>query len=440
MAGRPSRQRALDAWMNGRRVGRWSISAQGVHTFVYDSAWPGAPEARPLSLSLPLGSARPARGERVQAYFDHLLPAAALPRQRLQWAFGVASAETFDLLAAVGRDCVGAVQLLAPDSEPGDPMRVEGDPLSERELALLLDACVAPLDGSTSSADVPWPCVALGGARPKTALLRSGARWCVPRGATPSTHILRLPLGAVPGGAPAISTSLENEWLCAQLLRAFGFELPASRIEAIGPHKVLVVERVDRRWLDDRWWARLPLEDFCQATATPAARGAAAAGGPGVGRMLDLLRGSEHAATDRERLLAALVVLWLLAAPDLSAKHFALRLLAGGRYTLAPLCGALSAWPLLGRSPKPSSLQRLPWTLSPSGAPLAHHQVHRMHWLQAARRHAVGAGFDAVLDGIAHWVPQAIERACAALPPDFPSSVSEPVFDGLQRGVRRLSS
>ncbi|HEY6511296.1 MAG TPA: HipA domain-containing protein [Burkholderiaceae bacterium] len=438
MAGRPSRQRALDAWMNGQRVGRWSVSAQGVHGFAYDATWPGSARARPLSLSLPLGEAKPFRGQRVQAWFDNLLPSAALPRQRLQSSFGVASADTFDLLEAAGRDCAGAVQLLPPGVEPGDPMQVEGEPLSERDLVRLLDACASP--SALAAVDATLPRVVLGGTQAKTALLRHGGRWCRPLGATPSTHILKLPLGAASGGAPAISTSLENEWLCGELLRTFGLTVAASRIELIGPHKVLVIDRIDRQWLDGRWWARLPLEDFCQAGGTPPQRCATSAGGPDVGRMLDLLRGSEQAATDRERLLVAMVVMWLLAVPELSGKRFAIRLLSGGRFVLAPLWGAMSSWPLLGRSPKASSLQRLPWTLSPTGEALAHHQVTRAHWLKAAQRHALGAGFDAVVAGLAQWAEQAIDSTAAALPAGFATSVSEPVFEGLRRGARALSS
>jgi len=438
MAGRPSRQRVLDAWMNGQRVGHWSVSPHGVHTFSYDASWPASPQARPLSLSLPLGVAKPLRGERVQAFFDNLLPTAAAPRQRLQSSFGVATSDTFDLLAVAGRDCAGAVLLLPPGVEPGDPMQVLGVPLSERDLVRVLDDCVAS-PTSTPVDSKPLQAV-LGGTQAKTALLRHRGRWCRPHGATPTTHILKLPLGTLSGGAPAISTSLENEWLCTQLLCAFGFEIADSRIELIGPHKVLVIDRIDRRWIDDRWWARLPLEDFCQASGTPPQRCAQSAGGPGVGRMLDLLRGAEQAANDRERLLAAMVVMWLLAVPELSGKRFAIRLHSGGRFALAPLWGVMSAWPLFGRTPKAASLKRLAWTLSPTGEPLAHHQITRQHWLKAAQRHAVGAGFDAVVAGLAHWAGPAIDRVAASLPRGFPPSVSEPVFEGLRRGARVLSA
>ena len=71
---------------------------------------------------------------------------------------------------------------------------------------------------------------------------------------------------------------------------------------------------------------------------------------------------------------------------------------------------------------------------------LTHHQITRVHWLAAARRHALGAAFDAVVAGLAQWTGQAIDSAAASLPAGFASSVSEPVFEGLRRGARALSA
>ncbi len=52
----------LSIWMNGLRVGTWSV-ARGVHALEYDPAWVDSPAGRPLSLSLPftLGN-EPIRG------------------------------------------------------------------------------------------------------------------------------------------------------------------------------------------------------------------------------------------------------------------------------------------------------------------------------------------------------------------------------------------
>jgi serine/threonine-protein kinase HipA len=440
MVGRPRLQRTLGIWTNGHRAGRWSISGQGGHSLGYERAWIESPQGRPLSLSLrfPPGG-RPLRGGKVQSFFEHLLPAAPLARQRLQALCGAASPAAFDLLAAAGRDCPGAVQLLPDDAEPGDAQRVDGEPLGERDLVHLLDVLAAE-PGTVPAADVRVPPVALGGARAKTALLWHDGRWCLPLAGTPSTHILKLPLGAQPGGAPAYNTSLENEWLCVRLLAEFGFELPPLRIEVIGAHKVLVIERSDRRWVDGRWWARLPAEDMAQATGTPPHQVAESAGGPGLARLLELLRGSDEAARDRERLLAATVLMWMLAVPDVSAQRFRLRLLPAGHFVLGPLSGVMSAWPLTGRHPSPASLKRLSLGLSPDGKAISHDGVTLQAWQRAAQRHAVGASFGAVLSGLATWAERAIDRVSAELPDRFPSSVSGPVFEGLRRSARVLGA
>ena len=201
-----------------------------------------------------------------------------------------------------------------------------------------------------------------------------------------------------------------------------------------------MVERSDRRWIEQRWWARLPGEDLCQATATPVHQASEAAGGPGLGRLLELLRGSDAAPQDRERLLAACVAMWMLAVPDVSAKRFALRLLPNGHFVLAPLAGVMSAWPLVGSQPSAASLRRLPFGLSPDGVPKGHHELTRAAWQDAARRHALGAGFHAVLDGLAAWAEPAIERVSAELPDAFPASVSGAVFEGVRRCARVLAA
>ncbi len=56
----------------------------------------------------------------------------------------------------------------------------------------------------------------------KTALLFHEGRWLRPHGATPTTHILKLPLGLVGNRRADLTTSVENEWLCMTILKAFG--------------------------------------------------------------------------------------------------------------------------------------------------------------------------------------------------------------------------
>ena len=104
----------LHVWMNGMHVGVWSTLRTGTPVLRYDEAWVRAEEGRALSLSLPFSAGLELRGEAVTNYFENLLPDSADIRRRLRSRFRARSTEAFDLLTAIGRDCVGAVQLLPP--------------------------------------------------------------------------------------------------------------------------------------------------------------------------------------------------------------------------------------------------------------------------------------------------------------------------------------
>ncbi|MFX6435455.1 HipA domain-containing protein, partial [Acinetobacter baumannii] len=86
----------------------------------------------------------------------------------------------------------------------------------------------------------------------KDALLFWQGRWCRPLGATPTTHIFKLPLGLIGNLQLDMQHSVENEWLCAQLLAAFGLPVAPCEILRFEDLKVLSVQRFDRRvWNDD---------------------------------------------------------------------------------------------------------------------------------------------------------------------------------------------
>jgi serine/threonine-protein kinase HipA len=101
---------ALNVWMNGDLVGTWSTRRGGTPTFRYERSWVESPQARALSLSLPMTPDREVLGPVVDHYFDNLLPDNLDIRRRLSTRFGLDSIEPFELLEAIGRDCVGAVQ------------------------------------------------------------------------------------------------------------------------------------------------------------------------------------------------------------------------------------------------------------------------------------------------------------------------------------------
>src|SRR4051812_27311047 len=128
--------RELAVWANGVPVGAWRWPARGPTEFQYDADWLATPEARPLSLSLPLTLDRaPLRGVAIDAYFDNLLPDSDTIRRRLQDRFHAESRAAFDLLTAIGRDCVGAVQILPAGETPTDTRRIEATALNESAIA-----------------------------------------------------------------------------------------------------------------------------------------------------------------------------------------------------------------------------------------------------------------------------------------------------------------
>ena len=110
---------------------------------------------RPISLSMPLGpEGTTYRGPAVTQFFDNLLPDSRSIRERLRQRFDANSTGAFDLLREIGRDCIGAIQLLPMDADAPDVRRIEGRTLGTRQIELLLEGLVAaPLGRATEEAD-----------------------------------------------------------------------------------------------------------------------------------------------------------------------------------------------------------------------------------------------------------------------------------------------
>ena len=177
---------ALDIWMNGEHVGVWYASRSGVPIFRYDAHWTRSPSGRALSLSLPITAGESEhRGDVVAHYFDNLLPDSADIRKRLSTRFKTRSTAAFDLLTAIGRDCVGAVQLLPEGMEPQGWNRIESDPLSDEQVERILRNVTsdAPLGQRDADDTGDGFRISIAGAQEKTALLRFGGAWHRPRGA-----------------------------------------------------------------------------------------------------------------------------------------------------------------------------------------------------------------------------------------------------------------
>ncbi len=424
------RAQTLKLWMNGLPVGLLLKDSSGGLTFHYLPEWIETPGARPISLSLPLRY-QPYQGEQVFNYFDNLLPDNKAIRDRIQARFKISSSHPFDLLAAIGMDCVGAVQIAPADAPVSDVRGIAGEPLSDTQIARLLGSYrAAPLGMSAEAGDDFR--ISLAGVQEKTALLWHGGSWQRPRGPTPTTHILKLPIGVVEHSGMDLRDSCENEWLCLRIAHAFDLPVCRAEIQCFDEVKALVVERFDRRLSAD-WIMRLPQEDFCQALGFSPNLKYESDGGPGVVAIMGLLQQSRQARQDREQFFKSLILFWLLAAIDGHAKNFSLFIEAEGRFRLTPLYDIMSAYPLLRKR----QLERRKITMAMAlHGQNRHYRWHTMlprHFLSTAEK--VGLPVRLVRSLFSDMMEQVdivIDKVCHELPTDFPEAIVEPIFAGMR--------
>jgi serine/threonine-protein kinase HipA len=436
--GRRSHTRALNAWMNGILVGEWRVLRNSEMEFHYAQTWLDNRDARrPLSLSLPLPlEGMTLRGSAVANYFDNLLPDSDQIRRRVQSRFHTESQDAFDLLAATGRDCVGAIQLLPPGDEPMGVKQTQVVPLTDAEVGQgLLQAVTST--GFAGQDDEDDFRISIAGAQEKTAFTWHQGRWCRPRGSTPTTHIFKLPLGLVGARQADMRTSVENEWLCSQLLTQFGIPVPKSEVHVFGEQKVLVVERFDRRYVPEQdYWLRIPQEDFCQVSGAPSTAKYERDGGPGMKAIAQWLQAAENSEADLDIFMRTQILFWMLAATDGHAKNFSITLQSGGRFRLTPIYDVLSVWPIVGAGPNKLDYQEQRMAMAWEGDRNRHYRlrdIQRRHLLATAKSCGYGARIEDALHGLVEQTPKAIDKVASQLPANFPMDVFESITEGLRK-------
>lgn len=433
----------LDIYMNGLLVGELHRSNSGAHRFNYSLNWLETPGARPISLSMPL-TRNAYEGPEVINFFDNLLPDNQEVRDRIVARYQADSKQPFDLLKAVGRDTVGALQFYPQGEQPGNIKTINYQPLNDSELekVLLGYQSEAPLGMVDELNDFR---ISIAGAQEKTALLKIDDKWCIPEGATPTSHIIKLPIGKIQGADHTIdlSDSVENELLCLEIAREFGFDVPACEIVNTGKVKALAVERFDRKYSSDKsWLMRLPQEDYCQVLSCPSARKYESDGGPSIARIMKHLQSSSNAHKDRQTFMAAQVLFFLLDATDGHAKNFSVFIEPSGAFKLTPLYDILSAYPAVGGQGLHLRDLKLAMTLKGSkGRKSKLFQIYGRHFISSAKEAQYSLKEMQDILKIMHAsTDNVIEKVSKRLPKHFPMKVAEPIFEGLSRRKERLIS
>jgi serine/threonine-protein kinase HipA len=423
----------LNVYLNGRLVGKLQRESSGAIDFTYEQSWLEWQYAFPVSVSLPLREDRYI-GAPVVAVFDNLLPDNVSIRRRLAERAGAAGYDAYNLLAAVGRDCIGALQFLPEGSEPAAAGTIDARALSDAEIAnILADLGRSPL-GIGDDQDFR---ISIAGAQEKTALLYWKDAWHLPHGTTATTHILKPQIGQLPNGID-LTNSVENEYFCLKLVEALDIPVANTEIIDFAGKRVLVVERFDRQWTRDKRLLRLPQEDCCQALSVPPSRKYESEGGPSIQDIAALLKGSDTPEADQKTLFKAQIIFWMLGATDGHAKNFSIRLAPGGRFRLTPLYDIVSTQPSFDAR----QIRRNQMKLAMSVGTKRHYVVDTIaprHFLQTAD----GCGLSpqttkATIEELLDAGASKIDRVVGQLPKDFPEAVATSIAEAAKRRLTQF--
>jgi serine/threonine-protein kinase HipA len=394
----------LDVLLHGRHVGTLHRTPNGAR-FAYDEEVVAQRAGLPLlSTSLPV-KARPYAEGRTRAWFEGLLPEGDR-LDRICRELSVPAWDYMGILAAVGWECAGAVQVVAP----GGTAAADGatDALACTDLAAKLDGLArsaGPLDATTR--------VSLGGYQDKLCVVASdvevrsghvlGGRWFLPGPAAVSTHIVK------PQPRLRFAHLIEGEaWAMAVASRAARCARVALlELDAAPP--ALLVERFDRSARDTGGLVRVHQEDCCQALGLAPAQKYASARGPkgddptyrGIAALLD--RYAKDPRTEKVELLRQMTVNLVLGNTDAHAKNYSFVYGEPGVPSLSPL---YDVTPVVDIEPRATHLSMR------VGGRIAAADVMRDDVVDEARSWGLAADEAArVLDDVLEAVASGVDRA-----------------------------
>ena len=426
----------LRVYLNNRHVGHLLKEPSGAIEFRYDQSWLDWENSFPVSLSLPLQEDT-YRGEPVVAVFENLLPDSDSLRRRVAERVAARGTDVYSLLAAIGHDCVGALQFIAGDAEPNtDSTKIDGEPVDDVTIdKILRNLAQAPL-GLDREDEFR---ISLAGAQEKTALLYHEGKWLKPHGTTPTTHLFKTQIGQLPNGID-LSNSVENEFYCLKLFEAFGLPVNEAEIQTFGETKALVIERFDRLKAKDGRLLRLPQEDCCQALSFPPSQKYQSDHGPGMVDILTFLKGSDTPADDQKLFLKAQILFWLIGATDGHAKNFSVFLRPGGSFSMTPLYDVLTAQPSLDAR----QIERKQMRLAMSVGDNRHYRIDQIlgrHFVQTSERAGLPKTLvQSAIGEIADAAGTAIDRIETTLPNDFPEAIHASVKAAMEKRLDSLGT
>jgi serine/threonine-protein kinase HipA len=316
----------IDIFFGTIKVGHVVVEGNQPH-FVYDGNWIGRRGAFPVSLSMPLTSAR-IGADKIIPWLANLLPESHLSEIGQQ--LGVSPQDIVGLLQHIGRDTAGALSIGQPREGTDQFRKLRGEADLERIIDELPKKPFLVGDEGIS--------MSLAGVQDKLPVALVDGKIAIPLNGTPSTHILK-------PDAPRLTGSVFNEAFCLALARAVGLDAAKAATGRAGKRTYLLVERYDRLQ-SSRGILRTHQEDLCQLLGRfPSAKYEGRSPGPTALTLSVLLHGvaTHISPSARLALLDGVIFNVLICNTDSHAKNYSLLIGAGGSAKFAPLYDLLCA-------------------------------------------------------------------------------------------------
>ncbi len=322
-------------------VGQFVQQSKTNVSFSYSDEWLAYDSAFPISLSLPL-----VRGEcsafNALNFINNLLPDLTGERLELARSIGVQSVDALTLLSKIGHDCTGSISFTDCKEPPVVGWEYRELSISQLDELVTQRKSFLPFFGDYR------PCIS--GTQPKTTLMKLNDKWYVPQRKSISSHIIKYPIGAIAQNNSVLDmrSSVENEFICAQIAKKLGFNVPnVEIITTASGAKALAVERFDRCF-GDGVMTRRHQEDFCQIFGVPEHQKYQSENNLGVSNIVDVLSFSAKSTANNHDFFKFMVLQCLLGATDGHLKNFSVHIDPGGHYQIAPFYDLLSAYPAIG--------------------------------------------------------------------------------------------
>jgi serine/threonine-protein kinase HipA len=239
----------LTVYWDGKPAGRLARVDERTREYAFEYT----DTSRALSLSLPTTQTDFTPVE-SRPFFEALLPEGGI-REQIASQLKLAAGDSYSLLAELGRDCAGAIQIMESKrvSEPPAVRWLDDEQLDE----LIARLPARPLGLRAEDGRLR---LSLAGVQRKAVLVRDAAgRFGEPLNGMPTTHILKPDLPA--DHLPAIAV---NEFFCMTLAARCGLSAAQVELGSYAGRPCLIVERYDRD-LSRTPASRRHQEDLCQA-------------------------------------------------------------------------------------------------------------------------------------------------------------------------------